>query len=73
MTGNGSWYRSFVFANACNSLRLKHIFTKLYTPKTNGKAERFIRTALREWAYAKSYETSDQRAAHLSPCIHRYN
>ncbi|MGH6846045.1 MAG: IS481 family transposase [Methylocella sp.] len=50
MTGNGSAYRSFAFARACRRLKIKHLRTKPYTPKTNGKAERFIQTALREWA-----------------------
>ena len=73
MTDNGSCYRSFAFRNACKQLRLRHIRTKPYTPKTNGKAERFIQTALREWAYAKAYPTSDQRAAELPTWLHRYN
>lgn len=73
MTDNGSCYKSFAFATACKRLKIKHIRTKPYTPKTNGKAERFIQTALREWAYAKAYETSGQRAAELSHWMHRYN
>jgi transposase InsO family protein len=73
MTDNGSCYKSFAFATACKKLKIKHIRTKPYTPKTNGKAERFIQTALREWAYAKAYETSGQRAAELSHWMHRYN
>lgn len=73
MTDNGSCYKSFAFAAACKDLKLKHIRTKPYTPKTNGKAERFIQTALREWAYAKAYETSDQRKSHLSEWTHMYN
>jgi transposase InsO family protein len=73
MTDNGSCYKSFAFAKACRKLKIKHIRTKPYTPKTNGKAERFIQTALREWAYAKAYETSDQRAADLPTWMHRYN
>jgi transposase InsO family protein len=73
MTDNGSCYRSRAFAKVCKQLRLKHIFTKPYTPKTNGKAERFIQTSLREWAYARAYDTSDQRAAELPFWIHRYN
>ena len=59
MTDNGSCYRSRAFARACKRLRLKHIRTKPYTPKTNGKAERFIQTSLREWAYASAYQNSD--------------
>ena len=73
MTDNGACYRSKAFAKVCNQLSLRHIFTKPYTPKTNGKAERFIQTALREWAYAKPYENSDLRAEDLPRWIHRYN
>lgn len=73
MTDNGSCYRSKDFAKACKNLKLKHIRTKPYTPKTNGKAERFIQTALREWAYARAYQTSDQRAEDLPDFLHRYN
>jgi transposase InsO family protein len=73
MTDNGSCYRSRAFAKACKRLGLKHIRTKPYTPKTNGKAERFIQTSLREWAYACAYHTSDERAAELPRWIHRYN
>ena len=73
MTDNGSCYRSFAFRKACRKLKLKHIRTKPYTPKTNGKAERFIQTALREWAYAKPYPTSDQRADELPIWLHNYN
>jgi transposase InsO family protein len=73
MTDNGSCYRSKAFAKACRKLGLKHIRTKPYTPKTNGKAERFIQTALREWAYAIAYPTSDCRAAELPAWLHRYN
>jgi transposase InsO family protein len=73
MTDNGSCYRAFAFRDACKAHRLKHIRTKPYTPKTNGKAERFIQTALREWAYAQAYHTSNQRAAELPHWLHRYN
>ncbi len=65
MTDNGSCYRSFHFRDACRDLGLKHLRTKPYTPKTNGKAERFIQTALREWAYARAYHNSDQRSAEI--------
>ena len=47
--------------------------TKPYSPQTNGKAERFIQTALREWANARAYESSDHRAQHLSLWLHHYN
>ena len=73
MTDNGSCYRSRAFAKACKRLGLKHIRTKPYTPKTNGKAERFIQTSLREWAYACAYNTSEERAAELPRWLHRYN
>jgi transposase InsO family protein len=73
MTDNGSCYRSRAFARACKRLGIKHIRTRPYTPKTNGKAERFIQNALREWAYAKAYNTSNERAAELPIWMHRYN
>lgn len=69
MTDNGSCYKSFAFAKACKRLRIKHIRTKPYTPQTNGKAERCIQTALREWAF----ENSRQRREALAPWLHRYN
>ena len=73
MTDNGSCFKSDDFRQACIQLGLKHIRTRPYRPKTNGKAERFIQTALREWAYARAYETSDIRADALPHWIHRYN
>jgi transposase InsO family protein len=73
MTDNGACYRSKAFRKACKRLGLKHIRTRPYTPKTNGKAERFIQTALREWAYAQAYPTSDNRADDLPIWLHRYN
>lgn len=73
MTDNGSCYRSKAFARTCRQLGLKHIRTKPYTPRTNGKAERFIQTALREWAYAIAYPNSDRRASELPIWLHRYN
>ena len=73
MTDNGSCYRSRAFGRACKRLGLKLIFTKPYTPKTNGKAERFIQTSLREWAYARPYNTSAERTAELPTWLHRYN
>ncbi len=73
MTDNGSCYRSKAFRAACKRLVLRQIFTKPYTPRTNGKAERFIQTALREWAYARAYQNSDQRSAELFNWLHRYN
>lgn len=73
MTDNGSCYRSAAFAKACRRLGLKHIRTKPYTPRTNGKAERFVQTCLREWAYARAYLNSKQRAEELPFFLHRYN
>jgi transposase InsO family protein len=73
MTDNGSCYKSFAFRKSCKRLKLKHIRTKPYTPKTNGKAERFIQTSLREWAYAQAYQTSTERRAELPSWLHRYN
>ena len=66
-------YLSRAFGQACNKLGLKHIKTKPYTPKTNGKAERFIQTSLREWAYARAYDSSDERTAELPRWLHNYN
>jgi transposase InsO family protein len=73
MTDNGSCYKSFAFRRLCRRLGLRHITTKPYTPKTNGKAERFIQTSLREWAYAQAYQNSRQRKALLPSWLHRYN
>jgi transposase InsO family protein len=73
MTDNGSCYLSKAFARACRRLAVKHIRIKPYTPQTNGKAERFIQTALREWAYATAFEHSDQRQQALPAWLHRYN
>ena len=73
MTDNGSCYRSTTFRAACKRLGLRQIFTRPYTPRTNGKAERFIQSALREWAYARAYQNSDQRSAELLDWLHRYN
>jgi transposase InsO family protein len=73
MTDNGSCYKSFAFRKACQRLGLRHIRTKPYTPKTNGKAERFIQTSLREWAYAQAYDNSYQRKEQLPAWLHQYN
>ncbi|UED31225.1 IS481 family transposase [Rhizobium ruizarguesonis] len=73
MTDNGACYKAKDFATTCKALGLKHIRTKPYTPKTNGKAERFIQTALREWAYACAYRSSEHRKAHLPSWTHMYN
>ena len=73
LTDNGPAYRSRAFAQACHALGLKHRFTRPYTPRTNGKAERFIQTLLREWAYARTYQNSNQRSQELRPWLHQYN
>jgi transposase InsO family protein len=73
LTDNGSCYRSTQFRHACQTMAIKHRRTRPYTPRTNGKAERFIQTALREWAYAKHWTDSKQRDAHLQPWTHYYN
>jgi transposase InsO family protein len=73
LTDNGSSYRSQLFRHACQQMAIKHSRTRPYTPRTNGKAERFIQTALREWAYAKHWTDSEQRDAHLQPWIDYYN
>jgi transposase InsO family protein len=73
MTDNGSCYKAWAFRATCKQLGLKHIRTKPYTPKTNGKAERFIQTSLREWAYVRAYQHSDERIAELPRWLHRYN
>ena len=73
MTDNGCGYVSKAFRSACNELGIRHVRTRPYTPKTNGKAERFVQTSLREWAYAQPYVSSAQRAAALQPFLHRYN
>ena len=73
LTDNGSSYRSSQFRQACQQMQIKHRRTRPYTPRTNGKAERFIQTALREWAYAKHWKESEERDAHLQPWTHFYN
>jgi transposase InsO family protein len=73
MTDNGAAYRSKRFAAALRRRGVRHLFTRPYTPRTNGKAERFIQTLLREWAYARSYASSGRRSAALPHFIDRYN
>ena len=73
LTDNGGCYRSRAFNARCAQAGLRHRYTRPFTPRINGKAERFIQTALREWAYAHVYNTSDQPTAHLAPWLHRYN
>jgi transposase InsO family protein len=73
LTDNGSAYRSHKFRAACDQMQLKHRRTRPYTPRTNGKAERFIQTALREWAYAEHWCSSEERDAQLQPWTDFYN
>ena len=73
LTDNGSCYRSHQFRQCCEQLGLKHRFTRPYTPRTNGKAERFIQTALREWAYVRHWSNSEERDQHLLPWLQHYN
>ena len=73
LTDNGSAFRSKAFAKACRRLRIKHSFTRPYRPQTNGKAERFIQSALREWAYGIPYNNSSERTDMLDRWIHHYN
>jgi transposase InsO family protein len=73
LTDNGPCFYDTQFGGACRAMNLQHKRTRPYRPQTNGKAERFIQTALREWAYARRYETSAQRLEHLSPWNHQYN
>jgi transposase InsO family protein len=73
MTDNGSAYRSKLFAKALRQAGARHIRTRPYTPRTNGKAERFIQTSLREWVYARSYQSSAERGQAMLPWIADYN
>ena len=73
MTDNGSAYRSHAFRDLCAGSHLRHIRTRPYTPRTNGKAERFIQTSLREWAYARAYNSSADRTDAMIPWIDAYN
>jgi len=73
MSDNGSGYVSKDFKAACAELEARHLRTKPYCPKTNGKAERFIQTLLREWAYALAYETSEHRRRALPRWLRFYN
>ena len=73
ITDNGPAFRSAVFGEACLELGIQQKFTRAYRPQTNGKAERFIQSALREWAYGRAYEHSDQRREALPAWNHFYN
>jgi transposase InsO family protein len=73
MTDNGSAYRSVLHAFACRALRVRHLRTRPYRPRTNGKAERFIRTLLGGWAYGAFYATNAERAQALDGWLWTYN
>ncbi len=73
MTDNGSAYCSYAFKDACEELSVRHLRTKPYRPQTNGKAERFIQTLIRKWAYGRSYRSNRQRAKALGPWLKYYN
>lgn len=73
MTDRGPGYCSGAFAEACEELGVRHLKTKPYTPKTNGKVERFIQTLTRKWAYGATYRTSDARTRALPKWLHHYN
>jgi transposase InsO family protein len=73
MTDNGSAYRSHAHAIACRELGIRHLTTQPYRPRTNGKAERFIQTLTRRWAYGRTYTTSAERTAALDPWLLHYN
>lgn len=73
MTDNGSAFVSREFTTLCRSMSIRHVRIRPYTPRTNGKAERFIQTLLREWAYRFSYSSSDERRRWLTPYLHFYN
>jgi len=73
MTDNGGAYRSLAFQNAMLEAGVKHKRTRPYTPRTNGKAERFIQSSIREWAYARPFTTSAERQAAMHPWLHNYN
>ena len=73
LTDNGAAYKSRRFAGVCRTWQLRHRFTRPYTPRTNGKAERFIQTLLREWAYRHAFLSSARRTAALIPYLRFYN
>jgi transposase InsO family protein len=73
MTDNAWAYRAAAYAALCRGQRMRHLRTRPYTPQTNGKAERFIQTLLREWAYRRPYLNSARRQTALAPWLHFYN
>jgi transposase InsO family protein len=73
LTDNGNPYRSGAFAAVCYQANIRHLFTRPYTPRTNGKAERLVQTLLREWAYRRAYRSSKERIHALKPYLRHYN
>jgi transposase InsO family protein len=73
MTDNGAPYISHLHALVCRQLGIRHLRTQPYRPRTNGKAERFIQTLLREWAYGQVFQTSAHRTTTLEPWLNHYN
>jgi transposase InsO family protein len=73
LSDNGSCYRSRVHAEACRELSMRHLFTRPYRPRTNGKAERFIQTLTNRWAYGAIYGSSAERTAALPGWLDHYN
>jgi transposase InsO family protein len=73
MTDNGSGYKSSLVEAVCVQRGIRHVWTRPYTPRTNGKAERLVQTLLREWAYRRAYRSSRERTARLKPYLHHYN
>ncbi len=73
LTDNGTGYRSKRFRRACQRLGVKHSYTRPYRPQTNGKAERFIKTTLHEWAYVRTYANDRERTKAWLPWLHHYN
>ena len=73
LTDNGSGYKSHSFEAVCQQAGIRHLWTRPYTPRTNGKAERLVQTLLREWAYRRPYSSSRQRTNALKPYVRHYN
>ena len=73
LTDNVKCYQSQHFRRVCQRFGIKHSFTRPYRPQTNGKAERFIKTVLNEWAYVRRYANSYERAKAWLPWLDRYN
>jgi len=73
LTDNGSGYRSHTFEAVCQHAQIRHLWTRPYTPRTNGKAERLVQTILREWAYVRPYTSSRRRTRALKGYLRHYN